>query len=136
MPAIRNSGILALALLATAVTLVCSCSTTSTLAPFQPEIVSNQDNFQFQATKVERVTATLNYSWSNTGTRATINHSSAVTSGSARIQIADANGTEVYSSPLLASGTPASAAGVAGTWTITVTLSSCYGTLNFRVQKL
>ena len=104
------------------------------LAAFQPEIINNPDNFEFQATNTQNVSATVQYTWSNSGTMASVNHSSAVTSGTTSVTILDANGTEVYQSSLLATGTPSTAAGVAGNWTIRVTLTNCYGTLNFRAQ--
>lgn len=104
------------------------------LSAFQPEIVNNPDNFSFQATGTENVTYSRDYTWSNSGTQASINHSSAVDSGTTLITLFDANGTQVYQSNMLASGTPSSSAGVAGNWTIRVNLTNCYGTLNFAVQ--
>lgn len=106
------------------------------LSAFQPEIVNNPDNFQFQATAVENVTTTVQYTWSNSGAQASINHSSAVDSGTTVVQLFDANDTEVYNSALLASGTPSTTAGTAGNWRIRVTLTNVYGTLNFRAQML
>jgi len=106
------------------------------LAPFQPQINNAPDNFQFQATGLTTVTTTVQYAWSNTGTAATVNHSSSVTGGSATLTIRDANGTQVYSGALLASANPTTSAGVAGAWTIRVDLVSTSGTLNFRVQKV
>lgn len=105
------------------------------LSAFQPEIVNNPDNFAFQATAVENVSTTVQYFWSNSGTLASVDHSSAVDSGTTVITVYDADGTQVYQSDLLATGTPSTAAGVAGNWRIRVTLTNCYGTLNFRVQK-
>ena len=114
------------------VLLACSDS----LAPFQPEIANNPDNFQFQATGLTGVTTTVQYTWQNSGAQATVNHSSAITGGSATLTIRDANNTQVYSGALVASGTPTTATGVAGAWTIIVQLSNTRGTLNFRVEKL
>jgi len=118
--------------LAVAAALACSDS----LAPFQPEINNAADNFQFQATALKNVTTTVQYTWQNSGTAATVNHSSAVTGGSATLTIKDANGTAVYSGALVASGTPATSTGVAGGWSIQVVLTGVSGTLNFRVQKV
>ena len=128
----------AVALLMFAVVLGCGSSTppVAPLSAFQPEIVNNPDNFQFQATAVENVTATVQYTWSNSGAQASINHSSAVDSGTTVVQLFDANNTEVYNSALLASGTPSTTAGTAGNWRIRVTLTNVYGTLNFRAQML
>jgi hypothetical protein len=105
------------------------------LAPFQPQINNAPDNFQFQATGLTNVTTTVQYTWSNTGTAATVNHSSTVTGGSATLTIRDANGTQVYSGALVASANPTTSTGIAGAWTIRVDLVNTSGTLNFRVQK-
>lgn len=106
------------------------------LAPFQPEITSATDNFQLQATGVTTVTTTGTYSWSNTGSRATINHSTTNSGGSARILIRDGGGAVVYDHELVPSLNEATAVGVQGTWTIELRLTNYSGTLNFRVQKL
>jgi hypothetical protein len=111
-----------------------ACS--DTLAPFQPEITNVTDNFQFQATALTNVTTTVQYTWQNSSTAATVNHSSAVTGGTAVLTVKDANGTTVYSGALVASGTPSTSTGVAGAWSIQVGLVNVSGTLNFRVQKL
>ena len=111
-----------------------SCS--DSLAPFQPEVTNATDNFQLQATGVTRVSATRTYSWSNTGTRATVNHSTTTSAGTARLVIRDAGGTTVYDGPLVPSLNEPTTVGVAGTWTIELRLTGYSGTLNFRVQRL
>jgi hypothetical protein len=103
---------------------------------FQPQITNATDNFQFQTTAVTGVTQTLNYTWQNTGTRATINQACAITQGTATVTIRDAAGTQVYQSNLAANGTFQSTAGQAGAWIIVVAVNNVSGTLNFRVQKL
>jgi hypothetical protein len=106
------------------------------LAPFEPQIGNIQDSFQLQATNVSNVSATLVYSWKNSGTRATINHSTTTTAGSTMLVIKDSIGTTVYSKALSPSLNEPTSAGVAGTWSITLTLTNYSGTLNFRAQKL
>jgi hypothetical protein len=106
------------------------------LAPFQPEITSAPDNFQLQATGVNAVTSTLNYSWSNSGTRATVNHSTTTSADVAHITIRDAAGAVVYDKDLVPSLNEPTAAGTAGNWTIKLQLTNYSGTLNFRAQKL
>ena len=106
------------------------------LAPFQPEISSPADNFQLQATSVQNVTTTLTYPWTNSGTQATVNHSTTTTAGSTLVVIKDAAGATVYSKALSASLNEATTSGQAGAWTIQLTLTNYSGTLNFRVQKL
>ena len=114
---------------------ICQCSDNA-LAPFQPEITSATDNFQLQATGVKNRTATLNYAWDNTGTRATVNHSTTTTSGTARVIIKDAGGAQLYDRALVPSLGDTTTTGVPGTWTIRLELDHYSGTLNFRVQKL
>ena len=106
------------------------------LGPFQPEITSATDNFQLQATGVTAVTSTLNYSWANTGTRATVNHSTTTTAGTTQLTIRDAAGATVYDKALVSSLNEPTIAGMPGTWSIQVRLTNYSGTLNFRVQKL
>lgn len=120
--------------------IVSGCSSSSNnpspLSAFEPEIINNADAFQFQATGLTNVSATVSYTWANTGARATINHSSVVNNGTANVSIADADGTQVYTSSLLASATEQSTTGTPGDWTVTVVLLNASGTLNFSAEKL
>ena len=113
---------------------IAACS--DPLSPFQPEITNATDNFQLQATGVTAVTSTLTYSWANTGTRATVNHSTTTTTGAAQLTVRDAAGTIVYDKALSPSLNEPTIAGAAGTWTVQLRLSTYSGTLNFRIQKL
>ncbi|MBI4976927.1 MAG: hypothetical protein HZC28_05560 [Spirochaetes bacterium] len=118
--------------------IIISCAGDSNvLSPeYQPQITNIADNFQLQASGLKNVTQTLKYTWPNSGQIATVNHSSAITGGSGTITIKDAAGTQVYSAPLVASGTVVtSPSGSAGNWTITITLTGISGNLNLRVQK-
>lgn len=114
--------------------LVGGCS--DPLGPFEPEITNATDNFQLQATGVVGLSSTLTYSWANTGTRATVNHSTTTTVGTAELVIRDAAGTIVYDKDLVPSLNEATASGTAGTWTLQLRMTTYSGTLNFRVQKL
>lgn len=93
------------------------------------------DTFQFQASSMENYTKTMQYIWSNSGTTASVDQSCSVTDGTATLSIRDANGTLVYSRNLGQNGSFPTAPGVAGTWTLTLSLSKTTGTLNFRAQK-
>ena len=108
---------------------------TSSLAPFQPQINNAPNNFQFQATGVTNLTATFTYTWSNSGDSATVNQATTITAGSATLQIADQNGTQMYSQSLSGNGTFGTAKGVTGSWTIKAVFTNYSGTVNFRVQK-
>lgn len=102
----------------------------------EPEVNNATDNFQFQGKAVASVTATQSYSWNNTGTRATINHSTTTTAGTAQLTVRDGAGNIVYGKALVPSLNEPTAVGTAGTWTIVVTMTAYTGTLNFRAQKL
>lgn len=112
-----------------------ACGSNS-LSPFQPQVANPTDNFQLQATNVVSVTSSTTYSWVNTGTRATINHSTTTAAGTTLVVIKDAAGVTVYSKALSPSLNEPTATGQAGTWSIQLTLVSYSGTLNFRAQKL
>lgn len=104
---------------------------------FQPQVANVTDNFQFQTTGVTNVTQTLTYTWQNTGTLASTNQASVLSSGTATVTLRDAAGTQVYTASLAQNGTfPSAPAGQAGAWTIVVAANNFSGTLNFRVQKL
>lgn len=105
------------------------------LAPFEPEVANATDNFQLQATGVTTVSTTLNYTWTNTGTSANVNHSSTTTSGTARLVIRSANNAIVYDKNLSPSLNEPTATSASGNWTIQLILTNYTGTLNFRVQK-
>ena len=106
------------------------------LAAFEPEIINTADAFQFQITDAANVTVTRSYTWDNTATRATIDHSTATLGGSASVVILDVDSTQVYSSGLVASANEPSESGTPGVWIVRVTFSNFSGTANFRVQKL
>lgn len=112
-----------------------ACSS-NPLEPFQPEISNATDNFALQATAVAGVTSTQTYSWNNTGTRATVNHSTTTSAGTAQLTIRDATGTVVYTRVLVPSLNEPTAQGMPGTWSIVLTMTTYSGTLNFRTQKL
>ncbi len=111
-----------------------ACGSTS-LAPFQPEVRNATDNFQLQATDVQDVSTTLQYTWQNTGSVANVNHSTTTSVGSAQLVVASADGTIVYDHPLVPSLNERTASGAPGAWTVRVVLVNYRGTLNFRLQR-
>jgi hypothetical protein len=117
-----------------AVLFTASCG--DSLAPFEPEITNATDSFQLQATDVRSTSLTLTYTWPNTGMRATINHSTTTTAGTAQLTIRDASGATVYDKALTPSLNEPTMVGTSGIWTIQLRLENYSGTLNFRVQKL
>jgi len=105
------------------------------LAGFEPQVNNATDSFQLQATDVTDVGTVLQYTWQNTGTLASVDHSTTTAAGTAGVVIRDAAGTTVYDHGLTASLNEDTGAGITGNWTIVVTLAHYSGTLNFRVQK-
>ena len=106
------------------------------LAPqFQPQVVNNIDDFQFQTTGVVNVTQTLNYQWRNTGTQANVNQACSITSGTATLVLRDSTGVQVYSRSLGDNGTYQTTVGEASAWSMQIVLTNITGTLNFRAQK-
>lgn len=103
---------------------------------YQPQIVNLTDSFEFQLTGVDRGDGALSYTWQNTGTRASIDRSSAISAGVVTLTLKDAAGVTVYAGPLNgASGSVISAVGSAGAWTVHVDFAAATGTINFRCQK-
>ena len=113
----------------------CSSSTNVIGPDNQLEVANATDSFQWQVSALDKVAQVLEYSWVNTGTTANVNQSSSLSGGTATVQVKDGSGAIVYTRSLAENGTRATSAGIAGTWTITVTLDNAQGTLNFRLQK-
>ncbi len=134
MDAIRNrTRWPRIAVATAAASLLLACS--DALGPFQPQITNAPDNFQLQATGLNNVTTTVQYTWQNSGTTANVNQATVTTAGTATLVIKDAASTQVYTKDLNANGTFVTTAGTSGAWTIRVELVNVSGTLNFRVQK-
>jgi hypothetical protein len=112
-----------------------ACGDSTTAPGRDPEIINTADNFQYQITDIQGFSGTHSYTWSNTGTTATVNQSASVSSGAVGLVLLDANGVQVYSRSLADNGTFSSGAGAAGSWTVRVTYSSADATVNFRVDK-
>lgn len=129
---IRSTALLVLLVAISA----CGGGSSNPIAPqFQPEVINNVDSFSFQVTGVQNASSTLNYSWQNSGTTATVNQSASISGGSATLVILDASGTQVYSRSLSLNGTFVSTAGTTGLWTIRVVFTGTDGTVNFRSDK-
>jgi hypothetical protein len=125
-----------LALAGALMTAVAACGDSNVIGPDnQLEVTNAQDNFQLQVSALDEVSQTLEYSWENTGTQATIDVSQAITSGAAMLTITDADGTVVYQEDLADDSDGQTLVGVAGTWGIRVVLGGVNGTFNFRAQR-
>ena len=72
---------------------------TNPISQFSPEIINNPDAFEFQISDAENVTTTVNYSWENSGTGASIDQSCAITQGTAVITVFDSDDVQVAPEP-------------------------------------
>ena len=126
---------LAVAVLLAAV--ACGQAASDPLQPaYQPQVTNVTDSFALQLTGVQNGSASLAYTWRNTGTAATVDRSCAISGGTVTLVIRDAAGTQVYAGPLAGqTGSVGTASGVTGDWTIRVDFADATGTINFRVQK-
>lgn len=115
---------------------IAGCGDSNVIGPDnQLEVTNAQDNFQLQVSALDGVTQTLDYTWQNTGTQATIDVSQAITSGAAMLTITDADGTVVYQEDLADDSDGQTLVGVAGAWGIRLVLDGVNGTFNFRAQR-
>ena len=134
-----NNYLLKTSLFLAVILLALGCSNdqkSNPISSFEPEVINSADAFQFQITDAADVSTTLIYQWVNSGAQATIDHSTALTAGSATVEIMDADTTQVYTSGLLSSGTEESVTGTTGTWFVKVTFVDFNGTVNFTIEKL
>jgi hypothetical protein len=113
----------------------CGSDPTDPLAQFEPQVTNTTDSFQLQATDVTDVQSFLQYTWENTGTQASVDHSTTTAAGAAGLVIKDAGGAVVYEQGLAPSLNEDTFSGSSGSWTIILALTEYSGTLNFRIQK-
>ena len=109
------------------------CSDESS-SPFQPNIANLTDTFSVQASGLANVSATEVYLWDNPGITADVGQSGVLSAGSAALTVADADGTVVYSSDLVATGTFSTLEGAPGAWTVRLVLASVSGSIDFSLQ--
>jgi len=136
MEAVMKTHRIQRALAVLAVAGLAACSSDPVGPGVQPQITNLVDDFGYQVSDVQNYSSTDDYTWQNTGTNASVDHSTSLTSGAATLVLLDANGTQVYSRALDASGSFPTATGAAGNWTIRIVYSSTTSpAVNFRVQK-
>jgi hypothetical protein len=131
----KQTRAIALAAMILAPLAMLGCSSNPVSPGKDLQVANVADNFQFQVTALQRYTATYQYTWTNTGTAASVNQASSLTGGTAVLVVKDNAGTQVYSRSQTENGTFDTTAGVAGSWTITLITNKASGTINFRVQK-
>ena len=122
----------ALALLGAAV--ACADSVVRQVGPVNdPELVNVPDSLYFIASDLENVNDQFTWSWENTGTRAEVIHRAFIHHGYGILTIDDAVGTRVDSTLLEWELDASTAAGVPGTWTVTLILAGARGRAEFSL---
>jgi hypothetical protein len=104
-------------------------------AGIQPDITSRRDEFSYRVPRVTSYRGSGLYWWQNSGITAQVQQASAVSAGSMRLVIRDANGAEVFSRSLAEGGSFLTQNGVSGRWTIQVIYDDASGTVSFRVRR-
>lgn len=104
-------------------------------AGVQPDITSRRDEFAYRVPRVANYRGSGLYWWQNSGIAAQVQQASAVSAGSMRLVIRDANGVEVFSRSLAEGGSFLTQNGVSGRWTIQVIYDDATGTVSFRVRR-
>ena len=104
------------------------------LSPFVPVVMNDIDNFDFTVHATD-ATRTVRYTWTTTATAAEVNLLSALTGGTAKVTITDADNTQVFDHALDGSGLTLTSGATAGDWLILMTLSGATGTIHFTLKK-
>jgi hypothetical protein len=100
-----------------------------------PVLVLKTDTLSYRADGLDNVHQTLSWSWTNTGTRAEINHNSLVPHGITQLTIRDGAGTVVYdlNIQLIYQEVQHTDSGAAGTWTVDLAMYGTTGDLDFMI---
>lgn len=110
------------------------CGSSPASPGVNPEIVNLVDHFSYQVSTIQNHSSTTSFTWSNSGTQATINQSCSVTAGAATLVVLDGTGAQVYARSLADNGTFTTASGTPGTWTIRLVYDGVSATVNFRAD--
>lgn len=131
-----GNKIFACILLCAGILIGCGGSKNNPVNPsnFTIQVTNNPDNFLFVAADAQDESRLIDYTWINSGTQATITHTSTVDSGTALLYLYDGSGNLVYSNGLATNVTEQSQIGAPGNWLVRVSLNLCWGDLNFQVQ--
>jgi hypothetical protein len=115
----------------------CSDSVIRELEPGNDQIVVNlPDSFTYIATNLENVSDKVEFEWTNSEPRLTLNHLSFLPHGYGLLIIRDAVGVVVDSTILEYQLVTESRVGVPGPWTITLIYTGAFGRAQFSLVPL
>jgi hypothetical protein len=102
----------------------------------QIEVRNDADAFQYHATALNQQNDVHSYTWQNSGTRATLDLTTAGSAGTVHLVVRDAANATVYDADLPANLVTSSAIGTAGGWHVNVTLTGYTGNVAILISKL
>ena len=92
------------------------------------------DALHLHSARVEKLSTTLAYMWTNHGAAATVQQHTPVAGGTAMIRVRDARGHEVYAHSLADDGDFSTMTGAPGDWRVELDLADYSGPLEFQLQ--
>jgi anti-sigma B factor antagonist len=95
-----------------------------------------EDSVRFRAARVESLSTTLAYIWTNNGSAARISQGAPGGTGRAMLRMRDAVGHEVFAHTLEETGAFLSTAGKPGAWRVELDLNDYSGPLELGIEKL
>ena len=98
-----------------------------------PELVNEPDSLRFTAVDLENVNDKVTFTWTNTGTRASVLHRTFIHHGYGILVIQDGAGVQVDSTILQYELDAETRAGTPGDWTITLVLANARGRVDFTL---
>ena len=114
--------------------LVGGCASTSDVSR-DLAVTNDPDHFQIRIGAVENFTHMLEYTWTSTGSVATVIQAGELRNGDAHFEIRDPAGLVIHSKSLRGPGTFITYAGRPGPWRLRVDLVKATGTVDVTVRK-
>lgn len=128
-----TSRVTALMVLAVLGTTACSDGPAATSS--EVRVTNTTDLFQYSILAMTGRKDTQSYTWQNTGPRAQIDVTPAITSGGALLTVRDADGTVLYQEEVRDGIDSLTAAGTPGAWAVQVNFEDTYGSFSFTLTK-
>lgn len=99
------------------------------------DVDMEDDKLHLHTARVEKLSTTLAYMWTNHGATATVQQHTPAGAGAAMVRVRDARGHEVYAHSLADDGDFNTAAGTPGDWRVELDLTDFSGPLELQLQS-
>lgn len=116
-------------------TALAACESTNTLDLNLVTTVQLQDFFSFDVNGLDNVSDSERYFWVTTGQRVAVDVTPAITSGTAILQLRDANGTIKYREDVGDGVDTTTTTGIAGVWQVDIVLTKVTGAFSFTLER-